>query len=338
MSEVVPQDSKSDERNRTPMATKLYLCVAFLLCTVASFAQATWASSSQALSTASPQKPESAAQKPSLDKGSYRVIVDSVQKKANNYTVTLIFENLTDRAIKIKWLHSSFLRGPGKEEPYLLDERSNKYVLQAERFQGILGDEVYGGAQVLAGTNLKLRYLFFGSGSGETFELLANDLSDKTNGRPVILKGLKITSNEDLKPTAGLPTFVTESYRVVVESIRRDASNLTMTLVFESLADRTFTINWGDGRYNDNGIWESSEPYLIDENADRYYLRGQDTGKIIGFLHWDQQAELLPKTKLKTHLVFKVTESGSSFTFACKERSPKKDRPIVIQGLKVSTE
>lgn len=87
-------------------------------------------------------------------------------------------------------------------------------------------------------------------------------------------------SNEDSNPAAALPTFETESYRVVVESIRRDADNLSMTLVFESLADKTFSINWGDGRYNDNDIWESSEPYLIDENADRYYLRGQDTGKV----------------------------------------------------------
>jgi hypothetical protein len=42
--------------------------------------------------------------------------------------------------------------------------------------------------------------------------------------------------------------------------------------------------------------WRSFEPYLIDEDADRSYLREQDTGEVIGFLQWDQQAELLPKT------------------------------------------
>jgi hypothetical protein len=316
------------------MTKTVHLSIVFLLCTVATFAESDHASASRALSNIYPQS--KAVAQPTLDQGSYRVRVDSVEKKANNYTVTLIFENLMDGPIKIKWLHASFLRGPGKEQPYLLDEKSNKYILQAERFQGVLGDEVYGGAQVLPGTNLKVRYLFFGAGNGTTFELIANDLSDKSNARSIALKDLKITSDEDRNSTTTLPTFVTESYRVVVESIRRNADSLTMTLVFESLADKTFTINWGDGHYNDNSIWESSEPYLIDENADRYYLRGQDTGKVIGFLQWDQQAELLPKTKLKTQLIFKVTEAGTTFTFACKERSPQKNRPIVIHGLKVS--
>ena len=85
------------------MMTKLYLPLAFLLCTIGAFAQSGRPASSQAPSNTPPQKAESTG-RPSLEKGTYRVIVDSIQKKANNYTVTLIFENLTDRAIKIKWL------------------------------------------------------------------------------------------------------------------------------------------------------------------------------------------------------------------------------------------
>ena len=69
----------------------------------------------------------------------------------------------------------------------------------------------------------KLNGFIFGSGNGTTFDLIANDLSDNSNGKLVVMKGLKVTSNEDSNPTPDLPTFVTESYRVVVESMRRDA-------------------------------------------------------------------------------------------------------------------
>lgn len=33
----------------------------------------------------------------------YRVTVDSVHRKANNYTVTLVFENLSENVVKLSW-------------------------------------------------------------------------------------------------------------------------------------------------------------------------------------------------------------------------------------------
>jgi hypothetical protein len=318
------------------MLTRFMLSLLLLLfCGMRATAQSSNRTSPQPSSVAvSPQATPQVTKvngRPGLDKESYRVIVDSVQKQANNYRVTLIFENLTDKSIAVKWLYHSMFDRRREKDPYLIDEKNNKYPMQAKDWDGILANQFAGGEEILPYTNVKLTYLFYGPGNGTMFDLVAIDLND---GQPVVIKGVKVTSNEDANASSALPTFVTESYRVVVESMKRDADNLTMTLIFESLADQPFGISWGNGSY-EGGIWASSEPYLIDENADRYYLRGQDTAQIIGNNNWGRYQELLPGTKLKTKLVFRVTGNGTIFTFGCKENGPVGHRPIVIRGLKV---
>lgn len=178
-----------------------------------------------------------------------------------------------------------------------------------------------------------MTYLFYGSGNGTTFDLVAIDFND---GQPVIIKGLKVTLDEDTTSSSASPAFVTEAYRVFVDSVRKDGDDLIIVLIFESLTDKTFKISWGDGSYHyETHAWNGAEPYLIDENADRYYLKSQDSAKIIGsFNFWEEVPDLLPGTKLKTQLVFKAAGNGSVFTLGCKEKSPVRDRPVVIKGIK----
>lgn len=142
------------------------------------------------------------------------------------------------------------------------------------------------------------------------------------------------SSSSQTAETPQLPSFQTEAYRVVVSDVHRSAETITVTLIFESLLDKTFEIAWGRGNGRDED-WKSDEPYLIDENADRYYLTRRDDGRIVDCL-WCGSAELLPGTKLKTHFIFKNSGNGSTFTLACKEFSPKPDRPIIIRGLKAN--
>lgn len=268
---------------------------------------------------------------PKFETESYRVTVESVQRKANNFIVTLVFESLSEKSIKIRLVGSPYpdqLDRPGS--PYLSDEKSDKYILQDVDSARV----VYFGTELLP----KTKFFFFGQGNGTTFTFTATEMDGNFNRiRPVTLKGLKVTSTEEsaeLNTSSDLPSLVTESYRVVVSDVQRDSDNIVVTLIFESLLDHSFNIEWGEGHRGDNDIWQGVEPYLIDENADRYYLRDRDDGKVVGCGFCYEHTELLPRTKLKTHFIFKALGTGTTFTLACKERSPKNDRPVVIQGLK----
>jgi hypothetical protein len=103
---------------------------------------------------------------PTAQSGSYRVTVDSVHRKANNFTITLVFENLSDNTLRLEWSG-----GPNNERwgPYLFDENSPKYFLQE-----IDSDRVVGhGSDLLARTKLKSRFLFYGPAQGSIFSLVA---------------------------------------------------------------------------------------------------------------------------------------------------------------------
>lgn len=254
---------------------------------------------------------------------SYNITVESVQRKANNYTVTLVFESLSDNVVKLK------LGGNGeyyweKEGPYLLDEKSNKYLLQGED-----SERVVNSAELFPRTKLKTQFRFYGEGGGTTFTFMTAEYSP-VRGRPVVIKGLKVTAAEPFNDEA---KFVTESYRVTVESVKRNADNVEVVLVFESLSDVPFNLTLGN-RESDS-VWQT--PYLIDENADKYLVRVRsdpDQAKPRPEEPVLERTELLPGTKAKADLKFYGTGSGTSFTLITKEQSPKRDRPIVLRGLR----
>lgn len=275
--------------------------------------------------------------KPFFETQSYRVTVDSVIKKANNYTVTLIFENLLDRPIEVLWLKKGW--SSSDEGPYLLDEKENKYFVQGEDTENIIG-EVFGRrAEVLPKTKLKTRLLFYGSGNGQIFSLKASEYISFNRTTPILINRLKVSESENSREIAQKSAvFITESYQVFIESVKKANEDLVLTLIFENLLDNPIQINWGSGNIGWNGIWENSaEPYLIDENAERFYLRKSDSGKVIGSQGF-YSGEILPNTQLKTQITFKDVGNSKVFTFGCKENRPKQDRPIVIQNIKIQDE
>ena len=277
---------------------------------------------------AQPQTTTPAAQ-PTLQTSLYRAVVSSVQRKANNFTVTVVFENLTDKLVNLRWGNSYNLETSG---PYLVDEKSAKYTLQDVDTAKVVNCSGCAYAELLPKTKLKTDFIFFGEGNGKLFTFMATEFVPSSR-MPIAIKGLTVTSTTELSATEALPTFITESYRAVVTDVQKDSNNVVVTLVLENLLDKPYTVEWGEGRSGDNDVWEGKEPYLIDENADRYYLRERDSGKIV-FCSYCEGAEILPGTKLKTRFVFKISGTGNTFTLATKERSPKSERPVVITGLK----
>lgn len=282
---------------------------------------------------------------------SYRVTVESVKKNADNVEVTLVIESLSNDTVILTW--GEKYNNEVWQMPYLTDENADKYILRVRKDPETEDDSnepAVSQTELLPGTKLKTHLKFYGTGRGTTFTLVSKERSPKS-GRPVVISGLKPNAVEPPKkasmeespsintPTTETlqpPTFETESYRVVVSDVQRNAGDIIVTLIFENLTDKTFQIGWGRGQYRGDGIrvWEGEEPYLIDENADRYYLRDRDNGKVVDCM-WCESAELLPGTKLKTRFIFKASGNGTTFTLACKEFSPKPERPIVIRGLKV---
>ena len=328
------------------MTKQSTLFLLLVVCGVPTLSQYLHASAIQAatsLSTQSPNPRPAPKKEAFMDRpntfltDSYRMTVESIQRKANNFTVTLVFESLSDKVIQLRLGKSKFAWQDSWDQdgPYLADEKSNKYILQGLDSGGVVNCSGCSFAELLPNTKLKTQLLFFGTGNGTTFSFIATERSP-VRGRVIAIKGLKAISTDqltDAKTFPESPTLATESYRVVVTNVERDAENIIVTLIFENLLDRAFNIEWGEGRNGDNDVWEGKEPYLIDENADRYYLRERDKEKVV-YCGWCETAELLPGTKLKTRLIFRISGNGTTFTLACKERSPKNDRPVVIQGLK----
>ncbi len=274
--------------------------------------------------------------KPVFETAAYRVTVESLEKKANNYKVMLVFENLLNKPVNINWISKSGF--PYDAGPYLIDERGSKYFLQDQDSEKVVGfGALGGGTQIPSKIKLKSSFLFFGDGNGKSFSLKATEYSDFNVTKLITIDGLRVTFDEDKTLSSEalkLPTFNTESYRLVVESAVKRGDDTILTLVFESLADKSFILMWGSGNVDyTTGSFEGKEPYLIDENADRYYMRKQDMARLVGY-GGGEPPELLPKTKLKTQLIFHVIGNGTVFTLGCKEVRPKQDRPIVIEGIK----
>lgn len=120
------------------------------------------------------------------------------------------------------------------------------------------------------------------------------------------------------------PTFETESYKVTVESMRRTASSIALTLVFESLSDRKTRLSW-------NG----NATYLLDENGERWDLDGRDSAGVV-WRPGHGPATLLPGTKIKTRLLFlpRGQATGTRFTLASSEGQPRNDRQVLIRDIR----
>jgi len=155
------------------------------------------------------------------------------------------------------------------------------------------------------------------------------------------------------------PTFETESYRVIVESVRlRTAkkaaggaalgaiiggiagggkgaavgNSITVTLIFESLSESGIALSWGWSFESDGGL------YLLADDGEKWVaqrrpgLMARDEAGV-AFTPGIGQVNLLPGTRIKTNFLFSGSGAGKSFTLVSREGAPRSGRDIVIHGL-----
>ena len=135
--------------------------------------------------------------KPVWQTPSYKVTVESLERNGNDYVVTLEFENLTDKTIKIAWQEKSGVV-PDATGPYLIDESGEKYFAKGTDSGNILQDTMnylwVPLPKILPQAKLKSRFVFSGNGDGKMFTLKAKEMLQDLGDRLVTIDGLKITS------------------------------------------------------------------------------------------------------------------------------------------------
>jgi hypothetical protein len=140
---------------------------------------------------------------PSFERPTYRVTVQSLERNTNNYTATLVFENLTNEPIKIAWQEQSNLV-PDATGPYLIDEAGEKYFAKGIDSGKILQDTMrfmwFPVTELPPKTRLTSKFLFVGKGMGTIFSLKAKELIGLEPEVPITIDGLKIGNQIELPP------------------------------------------------------------------------------------------------------------------------------------------
>lgn len=174
------------------------------------------------------------SEKPVWQSATYRVTVESLERNANKYIASLVFENLTNESIKIGWEQKSNLL-PSAVGPYLIDDRSQKYFVDGPDSANIITSSFVGlerPAEIRPKSKLTSRFVFSGSGDGKIFNLEAKTI-DWPRGMPITIEGLKVTTVSEVKPDSPMsvsaPSSSVEPLTVAVlpnpESIVTDAFN-----------------------------------------------------------------------------------------------------------------
>jgi hypothetical protein len=113
--------------------------------------------------------------------------------------------------------------------------------------------------------------------------------------------------------------FETADYRLSVGELRMDGNRVTVSIIADSLSEKAFrlTARWGTC-------------YVLDENGGRWNQESIDSAGFTG-----SGFEIQPGTRVKSDFTFVTTDidSGSLFTFMCKEFGPVPDRQIIIRGI-----
>ena len=131
------------------------------------------------------------------------------------------------------------------------------------------------------------------------------------------------------------PVWQTQTYRVTVESLERNANKYIANLVFENFTSATIKIGW---EKKSPLLPDAVGPYLIDENSHKYFVEGMDSGGIItsSFVMAGEPVEIAPKTKLTSRFVFTGNNNGTIFNLEAKGIEWPVGKPITIEGLKVT--
>jgi TolB-like protein len=118
-----------------------------------------------------------------------------------------------------------------------------------------------------------------------------------------------------------LPTLETESYRLVVDSVRRTGNTATLRLHLEAVSDRSVEFNAGG--------W-----YLLDENGDRWEDPNDHIRQRQGETFYNP-VKLLSGTKVRGELTLTAAagSNGRRFTLVAREFLPNYGREMIIRGL-----
>jgi hypothetical protein len=120
------------------------------------------------------------------------------------------------------------------------------------------------------------------------------------------------------------PLTQNEEYRVTIESARKDGQNVTLVLAFEANGKTPYPLLF------------RKNAYLVDDHGDRWVQIGADSAQFWVFC-CETGIELIPGTKRRTRMDFRTQETGEgeTFTLVGKEVSPKKERTLVVSGIKL---
>jgi TolB-like protein len=135
-----------------------------------------------------PPSNSTAAKLPTFETESYRVSISSVRRSSHNITLTLTFENVSEKKVELAWGEFSFGRATDRG-PYLLDENGDKWLLVANDDARIVWHNGFGPVDLLPGTRIKTKFVFSGSGTGQSLSLVCTESAPRS-GRDIVIHGL----------------------------------------------------------------------------------------------------------------------------------------------------
>jgi hypothetical protein len=133
-----------------------------------------------------------------------------------------------------------------------------------------------------------------------------------------------------LTPTGpALATFENGTYRIVVESARRNETSLAFVMTVENVTDKPIKLAL------------RANAYLVDENGERWTQADADSA---GYWAWGREFalnDLIPATKRRTRVLFrpatpdKSAPPGEVFSLIGAEYRPQENRVLTIPNLRV---
>jgi hypothetical protein len=141
----------------------------------------------------------------------------------------------------------------------------------------------------------------------------------------------------DSTPSNEKPVWQTQTYRVTVESLERNANNYTANLVFENLTNESIKIGW---EKKSSLLPDALGPYLIDDRGQKYFAEGTDSANIItsSFVGLGRPIEIPTKTKLTSRFVFSGSGDGKIFNLEARTTDWPAGMLITIEGLTITSQ
>lgn len=135
------------------------------------------------------------------------------------------------------------------------------------------------------------------------------------------------SSSEEKGPSLSQasPTIIeTESYRMIINSVKKAGNTVTFELTFENITKKFLNIGF---------FSRGDATYLLSEAGEKWVLQQDD---VVGFFgHFGGNISLPSGTKRKTTVTFVPEESGEGniFTFTLTENSPQSHRPHILRNI-----